>query len=305
MKQVSIIIPFIDGSAGFLEEAVESVLAQSYPHWELLLVNDGARGDCRHLARRYAEASPERIRCLEPEGGETQGVSAARNLGLRHAGGEYIAFLDADDVWLPAKLEEQVALLESQPEAGMLYGNTLYWRSWTGSSEDANRDYLPRLGVEPNRLVPPPDLLPRFLTGRAAVPCMCSVFLRREIVERVGGLESAFRGLYEDQVLYAKVSLEAPIYVAGACWDRYRQHPDAMTAVARRGRRERDARLVYLEWLRKYLVERGVADREVWRAVQGELWLGRHPRIGRGLKRLRKLFWRVGDQLRAESGRRP
>lgn len=63
--------------------------------------------------------------------------------------------LDADDVWLPHKLEEQVSILDSHREAGMLYGNSLYWSSWTGRPEDKERDYMPKLRVPPNSLMPP------------------------------------------------------------------------------------------------------------------------------------------------------
>ena len=59
-------------------------------------------------------------------------MSASRNLGVRHAKGRYIAFLDADDVWLPWKLEHQVGLLNSHPEAGMVYGPAQWWYSWNG-----------------------------------------------------------------------------------------------------------------------------------------------------------------------------
>jgi glycosyltransferase involved in cell wall biosynthesis len=60
-------------------------------------------------------------------------MSASRNLGLRHAKGEYIAFLDHDDIWLPNKLQDQVEILEAQPEAGMMYGRTRFWHGWTGN----------------------------------------------------------------------------------------------------------------------------------------------------------------------------
>lgn len=299
MTRVSVIIPFIDGSATFLAEAIESVLSQDYGSMELLLVNDGAAGDCRTLAHAYWERHPERIRVLAFEGEANRGVSAARNLGLRHASGEIVAFLDADDIWLPGKLREQVALLEKHPEAGMLYGNTLYWHGWTGRPEDRDRDFTPRLGLTPDRVVPPRALLPGFLSGRYAVPCTCSLVVRRKILERLGGFEESFPGRYDDQVLYAKVSLVAPTYVSATCWDRYRQHPVSMTAGGAADPAETLARSVFLEWLEGYLGAQDVTDPAIWRALRFEQRILRlPPGMGRWGRRLRKAWWRIADLFR-------
>src|SRR3954449_4406587 len=104
---VSVIIIFLNAEQ-FLREAVESVFGQLYDKWELLLVDDGSTDGSTQLARRYAAHPSGKVRYLEHAGHQNRGMSAARNLGIRHAGGEYIGFLDADDVWLPQKLQEQV-----------------------------------------------------------------------------------------------------------------------------------------------------------------------------------------------------
>src|SRR3712207_5043688 len=127
---VSVIIIFLNAER-FVEEAVESVFAQTYDNWELLLVDDGSSDASTAIAGRYAEEHPGRVRYLKHPRHQNRGMSASRNLGIGHAKGEYIAFLDADDVWLEYKLQQQVAILGSHPEASMVYGNTLYWHSWT------------------------------------------------------------------------------------------------------------------------------------------------------------------------------
>src|SRR5216684_3354263 len=96
----SVIMIFLNAEK-FIQEAIESVFAQGYDSWELLLVDDGSTDSSTVLALRYAEQYPVKVRYIEHEGHQNRGMSASRNLGIRHAQGEYLAFLDADDVWLP------------------------------------------------------------------------------------------------------------------------------------------------------------------------------------------------------------
>src|SRR5215470_2571422 len=100
---VSIVTPCFNAEQ-FLVETLASVLAQSYPYWELLLVNDGSRDRTAEIAARWVRAHTDRVRYLEHEGHRNHGTSASRNLAIRHARGVYVALLDADDVWLPRHL---------------------------------------------------------------------------------------------------------------------------------------------------------------------------------------------------------
>src|SRR5256885_11136720 len=117
---VSVVMPFLN-LAQYLGEAIESVLAQTYPSWELLLVDDGSTDGASEIARSYAARHPERIRYLEHPGHRNRGMSASRNLGLQQSRGALVAFLDSDDVWLPEKLARQVATLDAHPEAQMTF----------------------------------------------------------------------------------------------------------------------------------------------------------------------------------------
>ena len=286
---VSVVIPFLDAGR-FLREAVESVRAQTYARWELILVDDGSTDDSRSTALAFATAEPDRIRYVRHAGGGSRGSSAARNRGVRHARGSLIAFLDADDVWLPTKLAEQVALLERFPEAGMLYGATEYWYSWTGRPEDVGRDTVPDVGVRSATLVSPPALLARCLLGQIAVPCTCSIILRREVMDRVNGWEDRFTGMFDDQAFYAKVMLTERVLVATECWDRYRRHPASMYSSAKREGTVHAHRLAYLAWLRDYLVSQGMTSGAAWKAVARATWYERHPRLVRlaGEQRVRR-----------------
>jgi glycosyltransferase involved in cell wall biosynthesis len=271
---VSVVIIFLNAEP-FLREAVESVLAQSYAAWELLLVNDGSTDGSREIARQYAGEYAEHVRYLERPGYENLGMSASRNLGIRHARGKYIAFLDADDAWFGHTLEEQVAILETHSEAAMVYGPIEWWYSWTELPEDRQRDYVEGLGVPADTVIQPPRLLPRFLRNKAAVPS--GILVRRQIIERVGGFEDSFRGEYEDQVFCAKICLNAPVFASARCWYRYRQHADSCVLRGQRTGATYAARLRFLNWLATYLTEQGIRERAVWWALELEFWRYRHP----------------------------
>jgi glycosyltransferase involved in cell wall biosynthesis len=245
---VTAIIIFLDAER-WLAEAIDSVRAQTLADWELLLVDDGSRDGGSALARAEAARTPERIRYLEHPGHRNRGMSAARNLGLRHARGQAVAFCDADDVWLPDKLARQHAILTAHPEAGMVASAMQYWFSWTGNEADRARDHVPSSGLAPETLVGPPELLLRLLRNETRSPGTCSVLVRRSAADAVGGFERRFRGMYEDQAFLAKICLTSSVVVTDDVVARYRQHPGSSYARARRAGVAAEAELTYLEWL--------------------------------------------------------
>jgi glycosyltransferase involved in cell wall biosynthesis len=108
VPRVSVIVPFLTQER-ILSEAVESVLAQTYDDWELLLVDDGSTDASPDIVCENADRRPGRIAFpAHPKG--AHGPPLARNARLRHAAGDYVAFLDAEDVWLPRKLEKHTAI---------------------------------------------------------------------------------------------------------------------------------------------------------------------------------------------------
>jgi glycosyltransferase involved in cell wall biosynthesis len=296
---VSVVIIFLNAER-FIQEAIESVFAQTSHDWELLLVDDGSSDGSTAIARRYAEKYPERVRYLEHPGHANRGMSASRNLGIHYSQGHYIALLDADDVWLSNTLEEQVVILETHPAAAMVYGPIQWWYSWTGKPEDRERDYVEKLGVPPDTIIQPPRLLPLFLQDKAAVPS--GILVRRQIIERVGGFEDTFRGEYEDQVFCAKLCFNAPVFASGRCWYRYRQHPDSCVLIGQRTGETYAARLFFLNWLATYLSEQKVQDRGIWQALRFELWPYCHPRAFRLLRRGDRLMNRINGLLARYGG---
>ena len=292
--RVSAVVIFLDEER-FLGEAIESVRSQSLDEWELLLVDDGSTDASPALAREAAASEPERIRYLEHPGHSNRGMSAARNLGLAAARGEFVAFLDADDVWLPRRLERAVALLDANPEAEMAYGRTQYWTSWSGGRADS--DWIQPHGFGADRIVAPPELLRMFLAGEAALPCMGSLTARREAALACGGFVEAFRGMYEDQAFLARFCLDRPVYVSDEHWDRYRQHPDSACATAARSDQAERARVAYHAWLADFLQSRGMNATPLWaaaaRAAAGPAWPARVKQdVRRAIRRVASAFSR-------------
>jgi len=289
---VSIIIIFLNAEK-FLGEAIESIYSQTYGNWELLLVDDGSTDTSTEIALRHAAQNPGKVYYLEHPGHQNRGMSASRNLGIRKARGDLIAFLDADDVWLTQKLEQQVTLLISHPQAGMIYGKTQYWFSWTGLPGDNVRDYEQGHGIEADNLIKPPWLLKLFLRGEAAFPPPSSILVWRKHTQEVGGFEESFRGMYEDQAFYAKFCLNHSVFVADKCWDRYRQHLDSACNMAERAGQSEIARLNFLNWLEAYLIKQGCIDRGLWQAIGKEHWRMQHPILARLERSVRRFERRI------------
>lgn len=292
---ISCIIIFWN-AARFLGEAVESVLAQTYDRWELILVDDGSTDGSGAIAGDFAERYPQRIRYVHHPDRQNLGMSASRNLGIRHSTGEYVAFLDADDTWFPYAFKEQVAGMGRHPEAAMVYGPLSWWYSWTGSTADQDRDRVEDLGVPPEMMIEPPELLPLFLMDRAAVPS--GMLTRRDVIDEVGGFEDNFRGEYEDQVFLVKVCLDFPVFASGRSWYRYRQHEQSTVSMGLATGDTHRARLAFLAWLQDYLDRRGKYDPAVRRALKHELRRLRHPGRHRALSLIGDLTQRGKVRLR-------
>ena len=113
MPTVSVIIPTFNHGR-FVGEAVQSALDQTLPPREVIVVDDGSIDETAHVLGQFGD----RIRVVRQE---NLGVAAARNTGAAHAGGDLLAFLDADDVWLPHKLEKQVQRFAQEPELGLVH----------------------------------------------------------------------------------------------------------------------------------------------------------------------------------------
>ncbi|MBD2279243.1 glycosyltransferase family 2 protein [Aphanizomenon flos-aquae] len=273
---VSCIIIFLNCEK-FIEEAIESVFSQTYENWELLLVDDGSTDSSTIIAKCYAQKYPEKVRYCQHDNHQNRGTGASRNLGIDYATGKYIAFLDADDIWLSHKLEQQVKILESQSQAAMVYGNILFWYSWKNDLDAPLADYLMKLGFPANTLVEPPEMLIPFLQDSIQIPATSDVMIHREVCDKFGRFEENFRGYGEDRVFYLKVILNAPIFVTNECWTKYRQHDDSFCAISIQNGQLFSAYQAFFNWIKIYLSAQGMKDTEVWQIVQKEGRRYYHP----------------------------
>jgi glycosyltransferase involved in cell wall biosynthesis len=175
MPTVSVITPAYN-VAPYLGDAIESVLAQTFADFELIVVDDGSTDSTFQLASDYARTD-RRIRLVQQQ---NHGISSARNYALRVATGSFLAILDGDDVWLPTYLERQLAILMSDPDCDIVTGNALF----LGGPLDGEP-----VRAWPDRRVEPTLL--RLLEDERAVFIM-SVF-RRRVYEVIGGFDESMR----------------------------------------------------------------------------------------------------------------
>lgn len=301
-RLISVIMPFLNLES-FIAESIESVLSQTYDHWELLLIDDGSTDGSTAIAKDYATRHPDRIRYLEHEGHANRGASASRNLGLAHARGDFIGMLDADDLWVPRKLEEQIALLDKYPQVDLLFGHTEYWYSWSGAKEDLDQDHVPWVGLESDRLYPPRSNYSLFFFNPVIrTPCTCSILVRRELIERVGGFEEQFRRVFTDQAFYAKLFLFARYYLASDVWDKYRQHPGSACQQAERAGLIHSIRLSFFKWLLTYFDSQGIGG-ALRRQLRWAIFAHRNPRLAHDILFPRRLARTVRSRLRTLGSR--
>jgi glycosyltransferase involved in cell wall biosynthesis len=279
---VSVVLPFFN-AARFLRETLDSVFAQTFSDWELLLIDDGSTDASTEIAHHAVERAPDRVFYLEHDNHSHAGLAASRNLGASRVCGEWIAMLDADDVWLPQKVARQIAVADEHPRARVIFGRPQYWRSWN-DGEDV--DVVPEFSKLCGRYEPP-DLLLATVLGEVTPPPPSDVLIARDLWDEIGGCEPNVPDLYEDQAVLAKCLAVAPAVVAPETLTRYRRHEasleaqvtaDADTAYAQR--------IEFLRWLENTFKDH--ADPTVRRAIARLTWPVRNAALHRAVWRTKR-----------------
>lgn len=188
---ISIITPAYN-AARFIGETIASVQAQTFPHWEMIVVDDGSTDATDDVVKAFV-AGDDRIKYIRQENGR-QGK--ARNTAFRHARFSYIAFLDADDLWHPEKLEKQMAVMQSTG------ADLVHSQGWTFQEKPENR--VRKITCEPG-FTEPGTMLRKALNGYCVH--ILSVVARREWIDRVGGFDEDLRlQNAEDYQLFLKMA---------------------------------------------------------------------------------------------------
>jgi len=209
---VSVIMPVYRGER-FVAKAIESVLAQTYHDFEILIVNDGSPDDSARIVRRFLP-NPQ-IRYIEQQ---NAGVAAARNTGIAHANGAFIGLLDQDDVWLPNKLARQVAYFDSHPEVGLVHT-----RVKCIDAAGALRSCVGAIGVHPHKGL----CAGRLLLGNGIAPV--TVLLRRECIDDVGTFDQRFAPA-DDWELWMRIARRHPIAFIDEVTACYRFHGENVSS---------------------------------------------------------------------------
>lgn len=206
--KVSVIIPTYN-RARFIEEAIKSVLAQDFEDYEIIVVDDGSNDNTREIVKSFKN---KKIRYFFQE---NKGRSKARNRAISLAQGQYLAFLDSDDVFLPGKLTKQVKCLDEHPKIGMVYASAL--------TMDENGHKLKKKYRATSS---------GFIYKEVAftVPLLIivpTVMVRKEVIDKVGGFDEKMHS-FEDVDLWRRISKEFPVLAISKPLCRIRSHFDIL-----------------------------------------------------------------------------
>jgi glycosyltransferase involved in cell wall biosynthesis len=206
---ISVIIPACN-SGSFIGDAIESALMQTYRPIELVVVDDGSTDNTRSVVSIYSN----KVRYVYQE---NRGVSAARNAGMALAKGEYIAFLDADDRWLPTKLEKQHGLFLKKPRLGLVHCAVYYWRP----EHSQNNIRKVKMNVFEG------NCYAKLCSGNGITTS--SVVVRRKCIDLVGAFDETL-SVSEDWDLWIRISRQFLLGYVAEPLALYRQHKGSLAS---------------------------------------------------------------------------
>jgi len=207
--EISVIIPAYN-AAQYIGETITSVQNQKFEHWEMLIVDDGSKDDTRQIVEGFL--SDKRIRYIYQE---NAGVSTARNKGYQFSKGKFLAFLDADDVWLPERFTKMLQKFNANNSYGLVH---TYMQI---IDEHSNKQDLIYKGKEGQLL----DSL--LLWDGCNIPAPSSILVKREVIEQIGLFDKDL-STAADQEFFFRVAKAFPIGMVREPLGLYRIHGNNM-----------------------------------------------------------------------------
>ncbi|XGV98162.1 MAG: glycosyltransferase family 2 protein [Leptolyngbya sp. BL-A-14] len=208
MPKVSVVIPAYNAMQ-YLEATLESVLKQTFTDFEVLIINDGSKD---HIVEWFSQIKDNRVKLISQH---NQGLSRARNTGITNAQGEYIAFLDADDLWEPSKLEKQVQYLDSHADVGMVSTKVV--------EIDEKGEVLAEVKVPETEKISLEDLL-------LSNPILCgsTPLVRHECFDKVGVFDPSLSSA-ADWDMWIRIALRYSVSAVTEALVKYRRHSTSMS----------------------------------------------------------------------------
>jgi glycosyltransferase involved in cell wall biosynthesis len=208
---VDVIIPAYN-AAKYLQAAIESVIAQTFQDWRIVLVDDGSSDNTAAVVAPFLDRLGSRMSYILQE---NSGVSAARNAAMRASTSEFIALLDADDVWLPCRLSASIEVLSARPQAGLAYGLITFI------------DSEGRVGktFAGNRMHAEGFIAPYIYMRKVELPSPTITF-RRRCIDEVGVFDESMRAT-EDRDLWLRIALRYEVAFVPTVLAYYRQSPNS------------------------------------------------------------------------------
>jgi glycosyltransferase involved in cell wall biosynthesis len=214
MARVGIIIPAFN-AAHYLPFALESVASQIFQDWQILLVDDGSTDNTAQVIAPFLARFGPNMKYLRQE---NRGLPAARNAAIRASTTEFLALLDADDVWLPCRLSESMKALSDRKQAGISYGliTTIDHEGRIGSTWAGNPKHA--YG----------QIAPQIYMRKVDLPCPTIMF-RRKCLDEVGLFDETMRAA-EDRDLWLRIALRYEVAFVPKVIAYYRQSPNSMSS---------------------------------------------------------------------------
>ena len=268
---VSVIINCLNGEQ-YLREAIDSVLSQTFQDWEVIVWDNASTDKTAEIAESYGG----RVRVFR--GAETVPLGQARNLAANESCGDYVAFLDCDDIWMPEKLEKQVALFEQNPKVGLVYCDATNFSS-RGTLNRIHEYITPRRGNAFRELY------------RHYFLAMSAVIVKRSAVEKVGGWFDERFHACEEAELFLRIAKEYEIDYVDEVLTKRRLHESnasysLMGAIAKEnGLILCKFKAIYADFEQEYSVEIAAIQKKILFQTSIELWRTGDPRGARSMLR--------------------